>query len=59
MKTVTKFCAICKKPPQEKFDPFCSQKCKTVDLHRWFQGVYAIPTQEKPADEQDAKFHED
>jgi hypothetical protein len=23
--------------------PFCSQRCKAVDLSRWFTGSYAVP----------------
>ncbi len=26
--------------------PFCSDRCKLVDLGRWIDGVYAIPGQE-------------
>ncbi len=36
-------CPLCKKLAQQPFTPFCSQRCKTLDLNRWFQGVYAIP----------------
>ena len=23
--------------------PFCSQRCKTIDLARWMDGSYAVP----------------
>jgi endogenous inhibitor of DNA gyrase (YacG/DUF329 family) len=23
--------------------PFCSERCRLVDLHRWLKGSYAIP----------------
>jgi endogenous inhibitor of DNA gyrase (YacG/DUF329 family) len=26
--------------------PFCSQRCKTVDLGRWLSGAYSIPAEE-------------
>lgn len=39
-------CVTCKKtvPPGEKrFLPFCSQRCKLLDLGKWLDGDYAIP----------------
>jgi endogenous inhibitor of DNA gyrase (YacG/DUF329 family) len=27
----------------EKSFPFCSDRCRQVDLHRWLSGAYAIP----------------
>ncbi len=44
-------CPICKKPSQHKFHPFCSNRCKDVDLNRWFGGRYAIPAVETGEDE--------
>jgi uncharacterized protein len=41
--TPAKPCPICGKPPVERFRPFCSPRCKDVDLNRWFSGAYAIP----------------
>ncbi|MBV8837959.1 MAG: DNA gyrase inhibitor YacG [Alphaproteobacteria bacterium] len=39
-------CPICGKPAAERFRPFCSARCKDVDLNRWFSGAYAIPGEE-------------
>jgi endogenous inhibitor of DNA gyrase (YacG/DUF329 family) len=39
-------CPICRKPAVERFRPFCSQRCKDVDLNRWLSGVYAVPAVE-------------
>lgn len=36
-------CPICGKPAEQDFRPFCSQRCKDVDLHRWLAGSYAVP----------------
>ena len=37
-------CVICKKEIlDEKFAPFCSSRCKNVDLNRWFNEIYVIP----------------
>ena len=46
-------CAICGKPQDEKFRPFCSKRCADVDLNRWLSGGYAIPATEEdePDDE--------
>ena len=43
-------CPICGKPSAERFRPFCSARCKDVDLHRWFSGAYAIPAVESADD---------
>lgn len=40
-------CPICKKRETvEAFKPFCSKRCADIDLGRWFNGGYAIPTNE-------------
>ncbi|CAL8967939.1 DNA gyrase inhibitor YacG [Rhodoplanes serenus] len=44
-------CPICRKPAAEPHRPFCSQRCKDVDLHRWLSGVYAVPAVEAEEDE--------
>jgi endogenous inhibitor of DNA gyrase (YacG/DUF329 family) len=30
--------------------PFCSERCRLVDLGRWIDGSYVLPGQEKPAE---------
>jgi len=40
-------CPICGKPTEQEFRPFCSSRCKDVDLHRWMSGVYAVPAVEQ------------
>jgi uncharacterized protein len=45
-------CAICKKPSQPKFHPFCSQRCLQVDLNRWLGGHYAIPAVESEIEDE-------
>ncbi len=36
-------CVICKKEIQdESFVPFCSSRCRNIDLNRWFDGEYVI-----------------
>jgi len=45
-----KTCPICRKPPVERFRPFCSKRCADVDLSRWFKDAYAIPADERVPD---------
>ena len=41
-------CPICsRKPAAEPFRPFCSKRCRDVDLNRWLSGVYAVPGKEE------------
>jgi len=40
-------CSICKKPVEQdkaknQFLPFCSERCKTIDLGKWLDGKYVI-----------------
>jgi hypothetical protein len=39
-------CPICGKPASAAFRPFCSPRCRTIDLGRWLGGDYAIPAAE-------------
>ena len=45
-------CPICRKPAVEASKPFCSERCRDVDLNRWLSNSYAIPG--KPTDDEDA-----
>jgi uncharacterized protein len=44
----TRPCPICGKPPEPRYRPFCSARCKTIDLGRWLDGRYGIPSVEPP-----------
>jgi endogenous inhibitor of DNA gyrase (YacG/DUF329 family) len=43
------FCPICKKEVaepsegQKSYYPFCSERCKLIDLGRWLGGRYQVP----------------
>jgi endogenous inhibitor of DNA gyrase (YacG/DUF329 family) len=41
-------CPICGKPTDPKHRPFCSARCRMIDLGRWLKGDYRIPTNEGP-----------
>ena len=42
-KKTAKLCPICGKPAIEASRPFCSERCRDVDLNRWLSNSYAIP----------------
>jgi endogenous inhibitor of DNA gyrase (YacG/DUF329 family) len=42
-KGTPKSCPICGKPATEASKPFCSERCRDVDLNRWLSDSYAIP----------------
>ncbi|MEJ6391931.1 DNA gyrase inhibitor YacG [Gymnodinialimonas sp. 2305UL16-5] len=37
-------CPICTKVADQKYRPFCSRRCADVDLARWLNGSYAVPS---------------
>ena len=41
-------CPICGKETAPDFRPFCSRRCRDVDLNRWLAGVYRVQTEEAP-----------
>jgi endogenous inhibitor of DNA gyrase (YacG/DUF329 family) len=45
-KRSVKKCPICGKPATEASKPFCSERCRDVDLNRWLSGSYVIPAAE-------------
>ena len=49
----TRPCPICGKPQSPQHRPFCSARCRTIDLGRWLKGSYAIPAEEDPEDASD------
>lgn len=36
-------CPECKRPSTREDYPFCSDRCRSLDLSRWLKGSYAIP----------------
>ncbi|MDW6025752.1 DNA gyrase inhibitor YacG [Mesorhizobium sp. BAC0120] len=45
-------CPECGKPSSRENYPFCSARCKAVDLNRWLSGAYVIPATEEEEGEQ-------
>jgi uncharacterized protein len=55
-------CPNCGKPvpwtPESAYRPFCSERCKTLDLGAWASEAYRVPVMELP-DDADAPSPED
>jgi endogenous inhibitor of DNA gyrase (YacG/DUF329 family) len=45
-------CPICGKPASPEQRPFCSDRCRQVDLGRWLTGSYVIPGAPVPEDDE-------
>ncbi len=55
-------CPTCKKvvAPEDKAFPFCSERCRMLDLGNWLDGRYRIASQNderKPDAEEDPQKH--
>ncbi len=50
-------CPICKEDTNAAYRPFCSKRCADIDLARWFQGDYAVPSQD-PEDQAELELHD-
>lgn len=37
-------CPICATQTDPKYKPFCSRRCADVDLAKWMNGSYAVPS---------------
>lgn len=48
-------CPVCSDtlPPRadNRYHPFCSARCKMVDMGKWLTGAYAVPGEEVSEDE--------
>ena len=56
-RTVKLHCPICKTPVKNSDPdfPFCSERCRTIDLGKWASGQYVISS---PLRDTDEDFHE-
>lgn len=48
-------CPECGKPSARDTYPFCSPRCKDIDLNRWLSGAYVIRGREDEAEPPDAE----
>lgn len=55
MMVTTVSCPTCSKKvewtTQNRYRPFCSERCKQIDLGAWAEEKYAIPVVNKPQDD--------
>ena len=53
MSRKVRLCPICDRPASDETRPFCSPRCRDVDLNRWLKGAYVIPAGDN--DDEDAE----
>ncbi len=48
-------CPICQKPVEitDEFMPFCSDRCRLIDLGQWASGSYVIPGDAAGSEDED------
>jgi endogenous inhibitor of DNA gyrase (YacG/DUF329 family) len=46
-------CPICGRPRVHEYRPFCSARCRDVDLGRWFGEAYRVPAAEPGYDQEE------
>ncbi len=46
-------CPVCAEDTVADYRPFCSRRCADIDLAKWMNGSYAMPSQD-PQDAEDA-----
>jgi len=47
-------CPECGKPSAREHYPFCSARCKDIDLNRWLKGTYVIPGRDDEEEESES-----
>lgn len=62
-KTKSVACPTCGKPvewtPENRFRPFCGERCRLIDLGEWFKEERRIPGREpSPAPEEDGDWNQ-
>jgi endogenous inhibitor of DNA gyrase (YacG/DUF329 family) len=53
---VAPLCVYCRRRPEDPaWRPFCSERCRTIDLGRWLTGGYRVAGEEadQPVDRRD------
>jgi hypothetical protein len=50
-------CPICKKAVAKASEdfPFCSERCRTIDLGKWASGQYVVSSQVQDADDEEVQ----
>jgi len=47
-------CPECGRPAERAAWPFCSDRCRALDLNRWLSGAYVLPRPIEPGDDGEA-----
>jgi len=48
-------CVLCRtRPVDERYKPFCSERCRNEDLARWAEGRYRVASDPVPTSSTDA-----
>ncbi|MFD0909523.1 DNA gyrase inhibitor YacG [Ruegeria arenilitoris] len=50
-------CPICGEDSVKQFRPFCSKRCADIDLAKWLNGSYSVPSQRE--DDLDDEIQDD
>jgi endogenous inhibitor of DNA gyrase (YacG/DUF329 family) len=51
-------CPICEKqfdPAESRAMPFCSERCRQIDLGRWLREAYSVPVERNPDEEDESQ----
>ena len=62
MKQIEISCPTCKKKFSyftSKFRPFCSEKCRLIDLGQWLNESYSVPVEKKTDEGNELSSHKD
>ncbi len=51
-------CPTCNKDAVHEYRPFCSERCKLIDLGKWAAEDYRVPTNEVPESNGNAEDEE-
>ena len=50
-------CPVCSKLTDQKHRPFCSSRCKLIDLGNWIDGSYRLPTEDVSDEAENIDFN--
>ena len=53
-------CVLCRtRPVDERWRPFCSERCRNEDLARWAEGRYRVPSHPVPTSDTESDSDRD
>jgi endogenous inhibitor of DNA gyrase (YacG/DUF329 family) len=55
-----RLCVVCRtRPADERWKPFCSERCRNEDLARWADGRYRVAGEPVPSPDSDTDTESD